>query len=117
MHPHSCAAFAAGQADGSTGKRAQACLSAVRELGTATDRDVLTLLFGLTMDMNAVRPRLTELVQAGWLAECGEVRDIVTDKLVRVLRATTPEERAARAAAFAASGAEQLAMEWTGGGA
>ena len=113
IHAHSHAAHAAGRADGTLGRRAQACLEAVRQLGAATDREVLQALdFG---DMNAVRPRLTELVQAGWLLECGEVLDSATHKQVRVLRATTPEERAARAEAFAAGGAAQLALEWTGG--
>jgi hypothetical protein len=111
MHKNSRAAYAAEQE--TMGRRALACLEAVRELGYATDRQVRDHL--AMHDMNAVRPRLTELVQAGWLAECGEVLDFATHKQVRVLRCTTAEERAARAAAFIQDGAAQLALEWTGG--
>lgn len=49
-----------------------------------TDRHVMTAL-GFT-DMNAVRPRITELIKAGLLVECGETIDYVTGKRVRLVR-------------------------------
>lgn len=35
-------------------------------------------------DMNAVRPRITEMVDSGVLVECGKMKDEVTGKTVRV---------------------------------
>ena len=48
-----------------------------------TDRDVKDVL-GFA-DMNAVRPRITELIEAGLLRECGRVKDALTGKGVRVV--------------------------------
>lgn len=92
------------------GRRAQACLEAVRALHYATDRQVLAHLE--LPDMNCVRPRLTELVQGGWLVEAGTAECPVTRKQVRVLRLATGAERAERAAARLTSAGEQMAMEW-----
>ena len=79
---------------------------AVRGLGQATDREVMGVLgFG---DMNAVRPRLTELVHEGWLEECGKAVDAVTERHVRVLRVVVAEVRAERAEAAAT----ELQREW-----
>jgi hypothetical protein len=96
-HINSRAAFAEGQAEGDMGRRALACYQAVCEMRSATDRMVRDQL--RMADMNMVRPRLTELVHAGWLVECGDVEDTTTHKMVRVLRPTTTAERAARLAA------------------
>lgn len=37
-------------------------------------------------DMNAVRPRITELVDAGVLIECGKIKDGLTKRTVRTTR-------------------------------
>ena len=49
-----------------------------------TSREIATLL-GYT-DMNAVRPRITELVAMGKIATCGAVTDPVTGRTVAVYR-------------------------------
>jgi hypothetical protein len=61
--------------------------------GPMTDREVMQAL-GFT-DMNAVRPRITELVDAFWCVECGRVEDPTTGKKVRRVRAMTEAERTA----------------------
>jgi hypothetical protein len=49
----------------------------------ATDREICSLLN--LPDMNCVRPRITELVKAGWLAQHYNVTDEVTGKKVRTV--------------------------------
>lgn len=53
-----------------------------------TDRQVMNKL-GLT-DMNAVRPRLSELIKAGILIECGKTKDETTGKTVRLCTVRNP---------------------------
>ena len=67
-----------------TGRRAQitAWLSAH---GPATDREIARGLFGEGADMNMVRPRVSELLDAGALAEAGRTRDAVTGMMVRTV--------------------------------
>jgi len=48
-----------------------------------TDREVAEAL--LFDDMNAVRPRITELVQAGSLVEVGSKQDTETGRTVRLV--------------------------------
>ena len=48
-----------------------------------TDRDVKDAM-GFS-DMNAVRPRITELIGCGMLRECGRIKDTATRKMVRVV--------------------------------
>lgn len=55
-----------------------------------TDRMILGAIFG-EGDMNMVRPRITELLQDGWLVETGSVKD-VTGKTVRLVKALTQAE-------------------------
>jgi len=57
-----------------------------------TDREVMKAL-GYS-DMNAVRPRITELVQKHWAKEVGNVSDPVTGKKVRQVKAIPAWERA-----------------------
>jgi DNA-binding Lrp family transcriptional regulator len=47
-----------------------------------TDREISRLL-GYA-DMNAVRPRITELIEEGILIEAGKVKDPLTNRTVRV---------------------------------
>lgn len=60
-----------------------------------TDRQIKDELFGFSADMNTTRPRISDLVKAGWIREHGKkVIDGVTGKLVRKVQAVSPEERA-----------------------
>ena len=61
--------------------------------GTQTDREIKDAIFSANVDMNAVRPRISDLIAKGWIIECGKVKDKVTHKLVRILKAVSPEER------------------------
>jgi predicted HTH transcriptional regulator len=68
------------------GKRAMDIMRFYRHCGGAvTDRDCMTAL-GFT-DMNAVRPRITELVKSGLLREVGAIEDRITGKRVRLVEA------------------------------
>lgn len=57
------------------------------EHGPATDRQVRDGLFGQGADMNMVRPRVTELIDAGSVIEDGRVRCPTTGMTVRLVRA------------------------------
>ncbi len=68
------------------GRRAE--IAAWVELhGPATDREIVRGLYGEWADMNMVRPRVTELLESGHLAEAGKVRDETTGMMVRRVRA------------------------------
>ena len=54
-----------------------------RSPNTLTDRQVMAHM--RFTDMNAVRPRITELIDAGYLMEVGKVKCPVTGKTVRVV--------------------------------
>lgn len=56
----------------------------IKKMGEVTDRQVKDAL-GFS-DMNAVRPRITELVEKGLVEECGDVICPVTGKTVRKIR-------------------------------
>jgi hypothetical protein len=62
--------------------------------GRQTDREIKDALFSLSADMNTVRPRVSDLIEKGWVKEVGQKRDAVTGKTVRIVKALTPEERA-----------------------
>lgn len=55
-----------------------------KEGSSLSDRQVLNRL--KLHDMNQVRPRITELVNEGYLEELGHIKDAVTDKKVRTCR-------------------------------
>ena len=59
----------------------------LRANGPATDRDVRDGLYGAAADMNMVRPRITEMLGAGWLIEEGTTHDAATGMRVRRVRA------------------------------
>ena len=63
----------------------------VDEHGPATDRDIRDGLYGDGADMNLVRPRVSELLDAGHLVECGRCEDAVTGRTVRRVRAVGSE--------------------------
>jgi len=60
--------------------------------GPATDRQIVTGL-GFT-DMNAIRPRVTELIGRGLVREVGNRRDEVTGVTVRIVdvERTAPQQ-------------------------
>jgi len=58
-----------------------------------TDREVKDEVYTISHDMNAVRPRISDLIKKGWLVEVHKVKDRVTGKNVRTVRAVSPEER------------------------
>jgi predicted HTH transcriptional regulator len=64
--------------------RQQKVLVALALLHRATDRQIMEHL-GFS-DLNAVRPRITELVQRGILTEAASTRDPITGKTVRLVQ-------------------------------
>jgi hypothetical protein len=55
--------------------------------GPATDRQIRDGIFGNSGDMNLVRPRVTELIDAGSVIEDGRVKCPTTGMTVRLVRA------------------------------
>lgn len=82
LHPNSLAAYHDGKLD-TFPPRCRAILSVIAQIGEATDRVICDRL--RFRDMNSVRPRITELVKAGVLAEKGSTKDPVTGARVRVV--------------------------------
>jgi hypothetical protein len=81
IHPNSRTAYAE---EGTTfGERAQQVIAKLRALGQATDKQIAHAL-GFP-HKSAVQPRISELVGAGILEECGAVADPDTHKTVRVV--------------------------------
>jgi hypothetical protein len=82
MHSNSLAAYS--QECEKLDERKKAILDVVFGIGEAlTDREICMLL-GFS-DMNSVRPRITELVQAGRLIELKKIKDATTGKSVRIV--------------------------------
>lgn len=75
-----------------TGRRAQ-IVGWLAGNGPATDREIATGLFGPNADMNMVRPRVTELLDAGALREADRVRDEITGMTVRRVALTGLADR------------------------
>lgn len=69
--------------------RAQAIYEHILEHGPRTDREVAREM-GFGENLNAVRPRLTELIDAHRLMEVGNVRCPVTGKTVRRVDISRP---------------------------
>lgn len=82
MHANSLEAYHAGRTD-CFPRRSQEILGTLTTLGHATDRQVRDAL-GFP-DMNAVRPRITELIEAGVLQHVADEIDTVTKRTVRVV--------------------------------
>lgn len=91
MHSHSLAAWRDAENQRHLSRRALAIYSWLVDHGPHTDRQIAEGL-GFS-DMNAVRPRVTELLRGTWLIEVGNTKDAVTGKTVRVVRAATDTER------------------------
>ena len=71
-------------------KRAEAIWQILIAHSPLTDRQILDIM-GLP-DMNNVRPRITELIQMGFVEEVGNIKCKVTKKKVRVVRATSIQD-------------------------
>lgn len=81
MHEHSLKAYTTSQTM-LAGRQAEVYEWLISN-GPATDREVMQ---GLGYrDMNAVRPRLSELIEKGMIGEVGERACEVTGKTVRIL--------------------------------
>ena len=91
VHPNSLAAYHQGNTAAFT-RREQEILGALALRGSQTDREIRDAL-GFP-DMNAVRPRITELIERGVLAECGRITDACTGKTVRKVGIRQPQDRA-----------------------
>lgn len=93
-HPNSNDGYRALRDSGALEGKRQTVYAALQRLGRATDRQVKEWLGA--GDMNAVRPRITELIEAGWAEEVGTCTDATTQRTVRVVRALTADERRER---------------------
>jgi len=82
MHANSLEAYHAGRTDLFT-RREKEILGVLTKLAHATDRQVRDAL-GFA-DMNAVRPRITELIEAGLLQHVADEHDPATNRTVRVV--------------------------------
>lgn len=80
MHDNSLATYRSEEVKLS--RRAEAVLDWITEHGPHTDRQVAYGM-GFGENLNAVRPRITELLEAARLMEVGNVRCPVTKKTVR----------------------------------
>ncbi len=70
-----------------TGRRAE-IVAWLRAHGPATDREIVEGVFFAGADMNLVRPRVTELLDARAVEEVDRVRDTATGMMVRRVRVT-----------------------------
>ena len=90
IHANSLAAYRAEESKLS--KRARDILAWITEHGPRTDRQVMQ---GMGFpDMNNVRPRITELIDAALLMEVGDVVCPVTKKRVRRVDIRRPRQLA-----------------------
>lgn len=87
IHSNSYAAYM--QERQNLSKRSTAILEHLQLSKEKTDRQVRDEM-GFD-DMNNVRPRITELVQAGFLTECGKTKCPITNKLVRLVKFYRPK--------------------------
>jgi hypothetical protein len=88
IHPHSAAAYHSELPKLS--RRALQILAWLELHPAKTDREIMLGLGYL--DMNSVRPRVTELVDAGRLVEVGEKSCPVTGKTVRIVDLSLDEK-------------------------
>jgi hypothetical protein len=92
LHANSRLAYWQGRED-LFSKRENDCLLALRAAPGSTDREVM-LALGFS-DPNAVRPRLTALIESGVVREAGKIQCAITGKTVRRLE-IAPDPRTPR---------------------
>lgn len=83
MHCHSIKAYH--EEHPKLSARSYEILALCKDGRSRTDREIKDSLFGMASDMNTVRPRITELIEARLLRELGQTKDHVTGKTVRVV--------------------------------
>ncbi len=93
MHQNSLEAHATERDSGRLGKRAQRIMEIFEWAPGSnwTDRMVMKALS--FRDPNAARPRISELIKAGQLEECGSTIDADTGKRVRLVRLRQGQQR------------------------
>jgi len=69
-------------------KRCTQILEHLQCCSAKTDRQVMSEMF--FPDMNCVRPRITELLKAGFLEEVGKAKCFITSKSVRLVKFKFP---------------------------
>jgi len=89
IHENSIASFDENDRELIFSNREREVIAAFEDIGAETDRSILAYL--RYTDMNAVRPRITELINKGVLREVGSVICPVTKKRVRVCAITPPK--------------------------
>lgn len=92
VHGNSIEAFH--QEESKLSARALAVIGWIRIHGEATDRQIAYGM-GFGENLNAVRPRITELIERGGLREVRNARCFVTGKTVRVVDLPRPGEQLA----------------------
>jgi len=85
-HENSLEAHTEAQESGRLNARETMILEWLRQHGAQTDREIRNGLFGPHADMNMVRPRVTNLRDAGLIEEWGKRRDADTGLPVRLVR-------------------------------
>lgn len=90
-HPNSIRAHAELKEADQFNPRERLCLQALRQLGQATDRQIMQHLD--FTDKNSVSPRLNHLRDNGDIQEVGSVTCEFTGKTVRLLRLTPYSDR------------------------
>jgi hypothetical protein len=89
IHDNTRLSYAEGLREGLFSARERAILSVLENARSPLeDREIMQAI-GFR-DMNAVRPRVTELIQAGVLEERGTTIDQLTRKNVRMVRIAKP---------------------------
>ncbi len=106
-HNNSSESLLGERENGRIGRRAEAVLLTLRSFNSPpTDREIAAKL-GFS-DLNAVRPRITELIALGLVVEMGSVSCEVTGKTVRTTRALSLDEiEAARRFTTSTHGVQQ----------
>jgi pimeloyl-CoA synthetase len=82
MHANSLYAHRENIGEGTLAKRCQEIADTFARGGRMTDREVCEYLH--KHDMNSVRPRITEMIAAWILRECGKRLDVHTNRGVRM---------------------------------
>lgn len=89
MHTNSIAAY--NEESAKLSNRASEILTFLKRHGPSTDRQIKVFLN--YPDMNCVRPRITELIDAKLVHEIGSTIDTTTEKNVRIVAAVSTNKQ------------------------
>ena len=90
-HPNSISAYYEGKLNGEFSDREDKIMTALRAMGSGTDREVSEFL-GFN-HKSAVQPRISDLIEkAKLIEECGSKHDDITNKTVRIVRIIPQED-------------------------